>query len=281
METGLYKEKHPIVKFFTEEPSAWKTLIVINVLVFILGEGVRMFTGSDYFAFYGAKMNFYIADMQIYRFITSMFLHADAIHLLMNCYAIYVLGKAIEQIMGTKKFLVIYFVAGIFGSIASFILTPNPSVGASGGIFGFFGVHIYLYLRKPEVYKQIFGTSIFTILAINLVFGFTNGRIDNFAHIGGLVGGLLASFAVGLRYDNAKQAKQILISALVFILIISSATFGIATQRNTAEFYFAKSYLAFEADEITDGEQYLLDGIEKFPLDEDLNKLYTWYKQNS
>lgn len=275
METITYKEKHPIIKFFTESPSAWKTLIIINVALHLLGVLSESVLATNYLFIYGAKINFYIADYQIYRFVTSMFLHADLFHLLANCYAIYVLGPAIEHYFGTKKFLFIYFIAGIFGSMASFILTANNSLGASGGIFGFFGVHIYLYLRKPDVYKRIFGRSMFFLLALNLYIGFSNQQIDNYAHIGGLIGGLLAAFAVGMHYEKITSFKNILFSTIILVTITGATILGVNYRQTTPDYYYHKTIISFQLNDPETGIKALQDGLNAHPEDADLLKIYT------
>nr|WP_054752968.1 rhomboid family intramembrane serine protease [Piscibacillus salipiscarius] len=92
----------------------------------------------------GLKFNPFIAQGEYWRIITSMFLHIGLIHLLMNMIALYYLGEVTEKIYGTKRFLVIYFIAGIFGSIASFATNDSVSAGASGAIFGLFGALLFL-----------------------------------------------------------------------------------------------------------------------------------------
>jgi len=262
------------------ELKAWKVLIGLNVLVFALGYLLDITLTNDLIFIHGAKVNFRIADGHIYRLISSMFIHADLFHLLANCYAIYVLGDVIEKFFGTKKFLIIFFVAGITGSLASFIFSPHNSVGASGGIFGFFGVHLYLYLRKPDVYKKIFGTSIFVLLAINIFIGITSDRIDNFAHLGGLVGGMAACFAVGLKFENMFDSKRTLAQVLIIGTLAVSLFFGMQYRSETPDYYFQKAYYSFVDMNNEAGTELLIAGIQKHPNDPDIISLISWVNEN-
>ena len=275
MNETITVKQNPIEKFFKGEKSVWKLLIIINIAIHLLGLLSEFIYQTNYLFVYGAKINFFIADKQIYRLVTSMFLHADFFHLLANCYAIYALGEAVEAIFGTKKFLAIYFIAGITGSMASFILSPHNALGASGGIFGFFGVHLYLYLRKPDVYKKIFGKSIFFLLLLNLYIGFSNPQIDNYAHIGGLIGGFLACFTVGLKQENIMKVKNLAFAFLVFAIISIGTIFGINYRDSSPDYYYQKVIISFQLEQYDTGVEALQEGLNQHPEDADLLELYT------
>jgi rhomboid protease GluP len=151
----------------------------------------------------GAKENSLIAGGELWRLVAATFLHGNLIHIFFNGYALYALGPENERIYGTLRFLAIYFLAGVGGSVVSYLFSPAPSVGASGAIFGLMGsLGVFFFLNR-----QVLGQSgramvqnIVTIGMINLLIGFASpGVIDNFGHLGGLVAGLVAGFALAPR----------------------------------------------------------------------------------
>lgn len=152
---------------------------------------------------FGAKINELIAAGQTWRLFTAMFLHIGVIHLLFNLYALNALGPLVEGYFGPLRFSAIYLVGGLFGSLASYAFSPSPSAGASGAIFALAGSITIYFLR----YRDNFGArgrailyNMLVVLGINLVFGLAQPGIDNWGHIGGLVGGVLVTVGVLPKY---------------------------------------------------------------------------------
>lgn len=143
---------------------------------------------------------------EYYRLVTSMFLHGGIVHLLLNGWALYQLGSMVEIWMGSGRMLLIYFVGGIAGSIASTFWTQSLSVGASGAIFALLGALIAFLLRRREflnaqakgLLSQLVGWAV-----INVFFGFSVPGIDNAAHLGGCAGG----FLLGLVSRERRQYR--------------------------------------------------------------------------
>ena len=134
-----------------------------------------------------------------WRLLSSMFLHAGLIHLGLNCYVLWIFGNEIERQIGRLFTLEVFLVTGVFAGAASFAFAPGLTVGvgASGAIFGLVGAFIaYNYLRRHHVMAQARLRSALSLLAINLIIGFSIPGIDWRAHVGGLVAGLVAGFAV-------------------------------------------------------------------------------------
>jgi rhomboid protease GluP len=131
-----------------------------------------------------------------------MFIHYGIIHLLINSYSLYIIGPQVERSFGHLRFLAIYILSGVAGSVASFALGAYRSAGASGALFGLFGALIPLLYLNRKVFantrQQI--NHILTMIALNLFVGFTSGFIDNWGHIGGLVGGLSLAWLTSPRY---------------------------------------------------------------------------------
>ena len=153
----------------------------------------------------GSKVNHLIMQGEYWRLLTAMFLHIGVFHLLINLYALYVLGPMVEGYFGHGRFLAIYFIGGLFGNLASYAFTPAPSAGASGAIFGLAGAITVYFLR----YRNNFGRqgravlqNMLVVIVINLVFGMSMRGIDNWGHIGGLVGGAIVAWGVLPRYKT-------------------------------------------------------------------------------
>ena len=193
-------------------------LIAINVLVFIF---MTLFGQYDNminkYAVYGP---FVVNYHEYYRLITGTFLHANIFHLIFNCYALYIIGTQIENFMGKWKYLVIYFVSALTGSLLSIILNDAASVGASGAIFGLMGSLLYFGYHYRVYLGSVLKSQIIPLIVINLLIGFASGgSIDNFAHIGGLIGGCLATVAVGVKYKSTKF--EMINGCIVLLLLIA------------------------------------------------------------
>ena len=144
---------------------------------------------------------------QVYRLVTGMFMHGSIWHLLCNMYSLYVIGCATENYFGKKKFLLIYLVSGIIGSMFSCIFNTGWSLGASGAIFGlmgalcYFGYYYRLYMGKA-LYSEII-----PVIILNLALSLIVSNIDFYAHIGGLIGGVFITMGLGIKNKTDKQSS--------------------------------------------------------------------------
>jgi rhomboid protease GluP len=193
-------------------------LLAIQVIVFLLLEAMGGSSNVENLIRFGAKYNPLILDGEWWRFITPIFLHIGIIHLVMNSLALYYLGPTIERIFGRIRFILIYLIAGFSGTLASFIFSSSVSAGASGAIFGCFGALLYLGAVYPKLFFRTMGTNVIIVIIINLVFGFSVSVVDNYGHIGGLIGGFLAAAIV---HFPKKKRFITQIGALVLTLIAS------------------------------------------------------------
>jgi membrane associated rhomboid family serine protease len=141
---------------------------------------------------------FAVMDGEYWRLLTVALVHGGMFHLLMNMYALWIVGPLAEALYGRALFLAIYLLSALGGSVASYLVLPNPAVGASGAIFGLFGlVFASTFFHKPLLRAQAraITSQIGVLIVLNLIIGFGIGsfaRIDNAAHVGGLlVGGWL------------------------------------------------------------------------------------------
>lgn len=132
---------------------------------------------------------------EYWRLFTAMFLHAGWLHWATNTWALYQLGTLYEVLFGTPRFVVTYFVSGLCASMASLIFSHDVAVGASGAIFGILGAFIFSLLRSPQYRHQRWTRSLVSQIVfwivVNIIIGLSVKFIDNAAHLGGLVAGLL------------------------------------------------------------------------------------------
>jgi rhomboid protease GluP len=189
-------------------------IVVTYVISLVLSGGVFQ-PSLDILVLMGAKVNELIAGGAYWRLLTATFLHANLIHIFFNGYALYALGPETERIYGTQRFLALYFLAGLAGSLASYLLSPAVSVGASGAIFGLIGgLGVFYYINRAALgdFGRAQVQNMVTIAMINLFIGFAaQGTIDNWGHLGGLVGGALAGFALAPRLKiNAQLYPPVL-----------------------------------------------------------------------
>ncbi|MBM7693298.1 rhomboid protease GluP [Peribacillus deserti] len=171
---------------------------------------------------YGAKYNPLILEGEWWRFFAPIVLHIGVLHLLTNSLSLYYIGATAERIYGSPRFLFIYIFAGFTGSLASFLFNTSVSAGASGAIFGCFGALLYFGLLHPKTFFRTMGANIILMVVINLGIGFTVPVVDNAGHIGGLIGGFLASAIVRIpgKGKLIKQGTALLAaSLLVFFLL--------------------------------------------------------------
>lgn len=198
--------------FIPIAPPFWsRVLLGINLLVFVamIIYGAVVFqdwdgsTNSLVLATFGMKVNELVAQGQVWRLFTAMFLHIGVLHLLSNLYALHVLGPMVEGYYGHRRFLAIYLIGGLGGSVASYAYSAAASAGASGAIFALIGATTVYFLR----YRDNFGArgrvivqNMFLVIAINLIFGLSVPFIDNWGHIGGLLGGAIVAWGLLPRY---------------------------------------------------------------------------------
>lgn len=213
--------------------SATKVLVVLNVAMFV----IELFTGAS--ALLGGGSTQALVDLgalwpravveghDYWRLFTAMFLHSGIIHIGLNMWALWVLGGFMEVILGRLKFVLLYFISGLAGSVLVLVAAPMDTVvvGASGAIFGMFGaLGVHAYLHRGDFRSSAFLRQIMLLIFINLMFTFTWGGISWQAHIGGLVGGAVTMYAMmlGGRKDprgRFQQADALAVAGFVLLLV--------------------------------------------------------------
>ena len=211
------------VKLPERQPMVVYALLGITVIIFLL----QMLTSSGQFgrcpyfnepdlpSCYGLKVNDLILAGQWWRLITPVFLHANLLHIGFNMYALWVLGPELERHFGHLPFLALYLLGGFAGVVLSFLLTQSASLGASTAIFGLLaaqGVFVYLNQKLFGRGAQLMLRNIINIAVINLLIGLTPG-IDNWGHVGGLLGGgLFALIAAPVYRVESDETEYRLIN---------------------------------------------------------------------
>ena len=184
----LFKNKGPYVTYF---------LIAVNVIFYIvpilLGQYQNII--NDY-CIHGPS----IRAGQYYRLLTGTILHGGFFHLLFNCYALYVIGSQIENFLGKIKYPIIYIFSALIGALFSMTFNASAaSIGASGAIFGLMGALVYFGYYYRVYLGNVVKSQILPLIALNLGLGFIMSGVDNFAHIGGLIGGAMMTMALGVK----------------------------------------------------------------------------------
>lgn len=187
---------------------------------------------------YGAKTNFMIVDYKFWYLVTPMFMHASISHIATNMISLYFIGPFTESFLGTKKYIMFIFFTGILSTIGSFIFSDYVSLGASGVIFAFLGIHLFLFIEYRERYTELFGTQVLKILALNLVFTFVYNKIDVSGHIFGLLAGM--SF-MAISNINKNKLKQMLGYAFVVFMLIGF-TYKFYTYKYSEDYFQFKGY---------------------------------------
>lgn len=215
----IFSYKVPIVTYI---------IMAICIIMFLLTEVIGDGSTNTYTLIkYGANLDVLVKEGEVYRLFTSMFLHIGIMHLICNMYSLYIIGREVESFFGKIKYIIIYILSGIFGSILSIAFSHNiVSAGASGAIFGLLGALLYFGIHYRTYLGEAIKRSIIPIIIINLIIGLLFSGIDLACHIGGLVGGILAAMMVGVPDKSSK--KDIIngtILTIIYLIFIAYLAF--------------------------------------------------------
>ena len=214
------------------KPYVTYTLIAVTVGIYLLQVLTQRFYGIDLPAQLGFKYGPAIRAGQLWRLITPLFLHGSVLHIGFNMYALYAFGRGMESRFSRMRFLALYFLSGFAGNVISFVLTPEPSLGASTAIFGLLAAEgVFLYQNRAILRNQARSaiSNLVYMAALNLLIGFSVNGVDNWGHIGGMLGGLLFAwfgapiwkvegFYPDLQVEDERKSNGTLAGSLAVLL---------------------------------------------------------------
>ncbi len=221
MNEKTIKNEKKLAKIFSQKkPTITYLLIVINIMVYLF---MALYDRTGELAFMFANNYLFVKSGEFYRLFTSMFMHADIIHLAFNMYALYIIGPQVERYYGKLRFSLIYFVSGLLGALFScvFMSANSYSIGASGAIFGLLGSIAYFTYYYRATLQGFLHSQIVPVILANLCLGLFIPNIDMSGHIGGLIGGILMSMAIGIG-DKGRRKDEIngiIVLVLMFIFM--------------------------------------------------------------
>lgn len=198
-----------------DKPRVTYALIAINVVVFALQYLLGINEVSGDFGMWPAGI---ALGGEWYRLLTAAFLHGSILHILFNMYVLYALGPTLERVLGHARFLLLYVLAALGGSVASYAFSDirTLSVGASGAIFGLMGALVVAGRRlRYDV------TQVLVLLGINVVIGFVAAGVDWRAHLGGLVTGAAVAAVMVHAPKKGRTGWQGLGIILVSIVLLA------------------------------------------------------------
>lgn len=211
---NVFKMKKPIITY---------SLVIINILMYIIPILFGTYNALlDKYSIYGPA----VRAGQYYRLITGTFIHANIFHLFFNCYALAILGSQLESFLGKPKYLIVYLISALIGSLFSVTFAGNYySIGASGAIFGLMGSLVYFGYHYRVYLGNVVKSQIIPLILMNLGIGFLVPGIDNSAHIGGLLGGALITVALGVKNksSNFEKINGLIVTILFLAFVIYMA----------------------------------------------------------
>ncbi len=192
-----------------------KGLIVVNIIVFLGLTLIGNTQDAIFMVEHGAMYEPYVVQGgEYYRLFTSQFLHFGIEHLLNNMVLLGALGWHVEEEIGHIKFLFIYLFAGVGGNLCSLLwnmFSQNTviSAGASGAVFGLMGALACILIKNKGKFGNLTGKGIIVLIVFSLYVGFSSSGVDNLAHIGGLLFGLLLTFLL-YRSPKSKEIQHMI-----------------------------------------------------------------------
>lgn len=191
-------------------------IIGLNVLAFL----IQLATGDRASEIYqrGAMQGEAVAEGDVWRLLTSAFLHAGVLHILFNMYALYLFGPFVERALGTWRFIVAYLTMAVFSSAFVYVLADplTVTIGASGAVFGLLGIALVLLVRAKQDVRTLL-----VLLAIN-AFISTQGNISWEGHLGGFISGCLLGLAFAYAPRRRKQLVQVLAIGSMWVAIVAT-----------------------------------------------------------
>lgn len=224
-------------------PYVTYTIIGVTIAFYLMQIGSVLIFGYptsygniDWLELFGARINDFIRAGQIWRLFTPALLHGSIPHIFFNMYALYSLGTGLERYFGRNRFLLLYVLGAFAGNVTSFLFTNGYSVGASTAIFGLIGAEAVFLIQNRKMFAGQFNRAIGNVIFVILINLFLVGSIpgiDNWGHIGGLIGGVMfTSFAgpiwevessfLGYSLVDKRSAREMITGAAVVAFIFGA-----------------------------------------------------------
>lgn len=187
--------------FLKTRKKANLTIVVINVLVFVVFSIIGNTEDAQFMLAHGACFAPLVEEGEVYRLFTAMFLHFGVEHLIGNMLLLIFLGDTLERVVGPVRYLLIYLLGGLGGNVLSCYIGIRQqnyavSAGASGALFAVIGALVCIVVRKRGDVEEVSGRRLILMAGLSIAQGFTAAGIDGYAHIGGFLCGMLLSFFV-------------------------------------------------------------------------------------
>lgn len=278
--------KEPSKEPATKQEPRWldcsKILVFCNMAVFlamVVSKGswrACIFPGGDTLLAWGANLGALVVHGQYWRLLSSIFLHAGVMHLALNMYALWTFGPMVSSIFGNKRFLLIYLLSGVAGSLAGIVWDPTLiSAGASGALVGLAGAMLavlitgHLENQKQNLHPGIF----FAVVCASLSYGFFMQGIDNAAHIGGLIGGVFFGLVLQpgvLPQDRLGKASALVALSAVLVVVGGSCLAMTALDQRSKTYGLSQDAIKALSEKSYDKSLQLYDQL----LRTDLNSAY-------
>jgi rhomboid protease GluP len=216
-------------------PYVTYAIIAITVVMYVLQLASESMLGTDILILYGARINEAILAGELWRFITPALLHGSIPHILFNMYALFIFGTGLERHFGHGRFFLLYVLGAFTGNVISFLFSAGYSVGASTAVFGLLGAEAIFLYQNRKLFAGQFGRAIQNVIfiaAINLFLGLQPG-IDNWGHVGGLLGGLMFTWFAGplweiegiapvLQLVDQRPSREVIVGAATVMLVFGA-----------------------------------------------------------
>lgn len=200
--------------YYDSKPYITMAVIAVNIIVFAVMSIFGNTLDAQYMAEHGAMYPPYVAENgQYWRLFTSMFMHFGLMHILNNMVMLGAVGRIVEIAMGHVRFLIAYIVAGICGSVLSYVVMLHNndyavSAGASGAIFGMVGALVWIVIVNRGFYEGISRQQVIFMVILMIYYGVSTSGVDNWDHLGGLAGGFIISIVL---YRKKRYNKNIIL----------------------------------------------------------------------
>jgi rhomboid protease GluP len=216
-------------------PAVTLVILGINVVVFLLMTFAGGSTNKEVLLDFGASFSPYFRRGEYWRLVMPMFLHIGWLHLIVNSYALFLLGPILERVYRSGRFALLYVAAGMGSSALSMSMSRNVAAGASGAIFGIAGAMLVAgYLHRdviPPHWGRALGRGILPFIVLNLILGFSIKGIDYWGHLGGLLTGIVLAALIpppahdpALQFSDTQPSQAIIALPTIVVALAMAST---------------------------------------------------------